>query len=273
MLSFLLALISCSEKDTVVQPDVTAPDTTAPIVWSREQSPHTITDTFVVEEVDSLIIEPGTIVRFQSETPLIVKGTLLSIGTSSDSIFLTSIDSGYWGGIHFLGSSDSSKMEYTAATNCWHQVLYIEDTSPVISHCRLEHTTTYSERCCNIIYCSGTAYPLIENCLIIDYPGYRGCGVLCWPPANPRLVQNDIVGRRPSDQSCVKMGGFLVGNYLAVWDYTGIEWVVTPDKSLGYPVDEIGDGVCTTISTDTLCLFYDVDGVTEPRGMPQYIFW
>jgi hypothetical protein len=69
------------------------------------------------------------------------------------------------------------------------------------------------------------------------------------------------------------MGGFLVGNYLAVWDYTGSEWVVTPDKSLGHPVDEIGDGICTTISTDTLCLFYDVDGVTEPRGMPQYIFW
>lgn len=272
LLSISLACISCGEKETIVQPDATEPDTTAPIFWTQEQSPMTITETFSVEEFDSLIIDPGVIVRFEPGDSLIVKGTLLSIGTPSDSILLTSVD-GYWGGIYFLEGADSSRMEYTAVTYGYDEILWIEDSSPTISHCTLQYSFTSCETGGGIITCIDTATPLIEYCLMLGYSNFNACAVHCLSHANPYLLHNDIVGYRPAYDSCVRGGGFLERNYLAVWDYNGIEWVVIPDKSLGYPVDEIGDGVFTTTSTDTLCLFSLVDGVTEPRGMPQYIFW
>jgi hypothetical protein len=273
LISISLVFISCGERKTVLQPDSTEPDTTAPITWTQEQSPILITETFTVEEYDSLIIEPGVTVLFDMWTQLMVKGTLLSIGTSTDSIFLTSKDDSHWRGLHFFESAKFSRIEYTAVTHGWTELISIEDTSTVISHCRLQYSQSPADWGSTIIVCRESASPLIEYCLISEYSGKWGCGVACLGSSNPRLVHNDIVCYQSMNQSCVYYGGFLESNYLAAWIWNGTELVVVPDKSLGRPIDQIGDGLCTTTSTDTLCLFYYVDGVTNPQGMPHYIFW
>jgi hypothetical protein len=246
------------------------PDTPQTILWSRQQSPVTITDTVTVEESQLLVIEPGVTVRFASGIPLIVRGTIRAQGTPSDSILLTAID-GYWGGIQFLGSADTSRIEHATIDHCMEQVVLIRDSSPVISRCRLVNSFTQAETGGQIIRCAGMSVPLIQFCIIAGYSNFHACGVICEPPANPRLVHNDILGDHAAADRCVSGGGFLEGNYLAVSVWNGAESIMVPDVSLGDPVDQHGDDVCSTTSTDTLMLFSDVDGLKEPRDQPNVL--
>lgn len=258
-------LITGCDRDNIAKPNL---QTTYTILWSRQQSPITIADTFVVEEHDTLLIEPGVIARFEHKIPLIVKGTLLSFGAPSDSVVLKSLN-GEWGGIHFLNGESTSRMVYTTVTHCYDQALLIEDSSPYIYKCRLEDSFTAAETGGQMVFCKGMSYPFIVNCHLSGFSNFKACGVYCQRPANPRLFYNNIIGYRAVSDICVSGGGFLEGNYLAVYVRHGDEEVLVPDLSLGYPTDQTGDGVCSTNSTDSLGLFMGVDGVTMPRNSPN----
>jgi hypothetical protein len=261
----IAGIITGCDKDHIVRPNL---QVTYTILWSRQQSPISIADTFVVEEHDTLLIEPGVVVQFEHRIPLIVKGTLLSFGAPSDSVVLTSLD-WEWGGIHFLNSKSTSRVVYTTVTHCYDQALLIEDSSPYICKCRLEDSFTAAETGGQMVFCKGMSYPLIVNCHLSGFSNFEACGVYCQRPANPRLFHNNIIGYRAASDICVSGGGFLEGNYLAVYVRHGDEDVLVPDLSLGYPVDQTGDGVCSTNSTDSLGLFLGVDGVTVPRSSPN----
>ncbi|MCK4979204.1 MAG: hypothetical protein KAS62_02355, partial [Candidatus Delongbacteria bacterium] len=91
-------------------------------VWSGYQE---ITTNYIVGTGEVLIIDPGTIVRFEHNSRLIVEGQLIAVGTESDPIRLTSLEptnSGfdYWAGIEFYSSGndkDSSFMKYCIVDN------------------------------------------------------------------------------------------------------------------------------------------------------------
>jgi len=259
-------LSGCSDDD------VTSPIANRTFRWSRQDSPLTITDTVMVQDSDVLVIEPGVTARFASGIPLIVKGTLHAVGTPSDSIVLTALDT-YWGGLRFIGNGEASTMTYVAARHCREHVVRTTDASPVISHCRLTDCSTPAETGGQIVICDGASTPTIEYCLITGYSNFWACGIVCVPPANPRLLHSDIIGSRSAEDRCVCGGGFLKGNYLAtvVWD--GTQEVLVADLSLGDPVDQSGDGACTTTSADSLGLFSEVDGVTEPRAERNLAGW
>jgi hypothetical protein len=263
----VVCCISNCNKDKIVEPNT---NITYTILWSRQQSPITISDTFIVDEYDTLLIEPGVTVQFDTSIPLVVEGTLLSLGAPSDSIILTSLNTNnYWGGIHFLNTEFTSILKYTTVIHCWQQVLLMENSSPNISNCRLEDSFTDSETGGFLITCMGVSFPYIANCYMSGFTNYKAYGVYCTTPANPRLIHNNIIGYRDALDICVNGGGFLSGNYLAVYVLRNNEYFLVPDISLGYPVDQIGDGVCTTNSTDSLSLFLEVDGVSQPRSIPN----
>jgi hypothetical protein len=271
---FLWFSIGCEKDTTVLQSTPTIKSAfNDTIIWHSSQSPIAISDAFIVQDSVLLVIEPGVTVLFDYFIPLIVKGAILSIGTPSDSILLTCYQTGYeiryWGGIHFLQSSNICKLEYTAVEYCTERVLLIEDSSPFISHCRLEHSFTSCETGGQLILCRGISDPVIVNCRIYGFSNFRASGILCFPPANPYILSNNIIGWYHMQDTCVKGGGFLDNNYLAAYVRRGSEFVLVPDTSLGNPADQEGDGIFTTNSTDSLGLFSKVDGVTRPRSMPN----
>ncbi len=64
-------------------------------VWDTDGSPYLVTDTLIVPEGDTLLIEPGVTVEFQDQTdstrtPWYVNGTLLALGEEGDSIRIQS---------------------------------------------------------------------------------------------------------------------------------------------------------------------------------------
>ncbi len=77
--------------------DVGGP-TSGKTVWTLDGSPYRITSNFTVSDGDSLVIEPGVVVKFNYDTRMYVYGTLVAEGTVTDTIAFTSYRDDDWGG-------------------------------------------------------------------------------------------------------------------------------------------------------------------------------
>jgi len=83
-------------------------------VWSPENNPYQVIDDIEVPEGITLTIEPGVRVEFMDYHRFQIYGSLLSVGTESDSIFFTSgrIDptTGDWYAINFIEEPSSNSV-------------------------------------------------------------------------------------------------------------------------------------------------------------------
>ncbi len=273
---FAIIFSGCESPSESTNNDPNDPVTT--IYWTVDNSPYIITDTTVVDSGEVLIIEAGVTVKFEPPIPLIVRGTLMAQGTEEDSIRFTSIGkiegSGnwyLWSGIMFDNCSDSTILEHCIIEHGGEYILRISDCSPTISHCVLSHILPAVETGGTTISCEGNSFPLIEYNIISDFSNYRAVGIACGPPpSNARIAHNDIYCNASADDMAIAGGGFLEGNYLAAWVWDDTQSILVPDLSLGEPVDTTGDGTFTTTSTDSIPLFFNVDGVKNPLSEPNF---
>ena len=250
-------------------------DTTI-INWTKENSPYIITETVVIDSGITLKVEPGTVAKFEPGAALIIKGILNAEGTIEDSIKFTS--SGMfdqenwklWSGIQFENCSNSSILKYCIVEYGVDKCITIKNSSPTISHCKLRYIVPSAETGGAIIICTDSSTPLIEYNVISEFYNYAATGIYCIS-SNPEIFHNDIIC---CETECIAVigGGFLDGNYLAIDVLIGIQEQYMPDTSLGEPIDQIGDGICNTTSTDSLQLFRNVDGVKNPRSIPDFPF-
>lgn len=107
LLSFALALAPLSSwAATSVTGSIINP------VWTADNSPYVIAGTMEVAAGATLVIEPGTQVRFNQGAKIVVHGTLKVMGTDSDPVMLTSNlaspGSGDWSGIEFAEDSQDA---------------------------------------------------------------------------------------------------------------------------------------------------------------------
>ncbi len=82
--------------------------------WTKSESPYYIDDDITIDSGDTLIIEPGVIIKFSPGKSLFVNGTLKAIGLSEDRITFSSTQADqYWGIILFLNMDASlSELDY-----------------------------------------------------------------------------------------------------------------------------------------------------------------
>jgi len=248
--------------------------------WTLEGSPYIVTDSLTVEEGATLTIEAGVTVKFDSTTGLIVRGILKAEGSDKQNITFTTTNDSIitypdlytetWEGIHFIsGQSAQSILMYCKIEKYsgWHGLIIIRitDSSPKITHCTFGSFLSDGDSGGCYILCEGDSYPTIENTVIPVMLGYRGSGIVCISPSNPHIKNNNIGYDGFLENTAVRRGGFLDGNYL----FNVSENDTTVDVSLGEPVDETGDGICTTTSTNIQPAFVNVDGVTNPRSEPN----
>ncbi|NQS99281.1 MAG: right-handed parallel beta-helix repeat-containing protein [candidate division Zixibacteria bacterium] len=105
---------------------------------------YIVTADIMVNQGDSLIIEPGAVFCFRGNADFQIYGYLYAVGTETDSIIFKEYDSfnPNWQGITFqLPSDDSSIMEYSRIQSAAVDGLKINYCSPSITHCMIVYNT------------------------------------------------------------------------------------------------------------------------------------
>ncbi len=170
---------------------------------------------------DTLNIQLGKSLSFNSDCKLIVNGTLNAIGNSTNGItFNRSGSSGTWGGIQFNSGSTGS-LDYCTITNA-STGIYCYNSSPSIRHSTLDYNGTglslnyYSSpvlagnnlryNSINGIRCQNNSSPSLRD------GGYSGSNV----------IRNNVTGIYASYSSNPNLAGYmLTGN--SIFDNTGNE--------------------------------------------------
>jgi len=101
---FILCLASCLSAQAKDVGGIIDEDT----VWTKAEIPFIVKSHVTVIEDVTLTIEPGVTVKFDKDKSLLIDGTLVAQGTSTEKIIFTSNGeqkAGYWGFIFFSGAS------------------------------------------------------------------------------------------------------------------------------------------------------------------------
>ncbi|MDP8240081.1 MAG: right-handed parallel beta-helix repeat-containing protein [Candidatus Hatepunaea meridiana] len=89
-------------------------------VWTEENSPYLVTDTLVVCDDDTLIIEDGVIVNINSNLPLLIHGTMQVRGTEENQVIFQKSENQEeeWAGICFDKHEGLSSLDNCEITEC-----------------------------------------------------------------------------------------------------------------------------------------------------------
>ncbi len=83
-------------------------------VWTKDAGPYLVEQTAIVDDGITLIIEPGTIIKFSNGQSLLNFGKIIANGTSANKITFTSLND-FWSGISNIGGE--MKLKYSIVEN------------------------------------------------------------------------------------------------------------------------------------------------------------
>jgi len=211
---------------------------------------YLIVGDIVVNQYDSLTIEPGATFFFHGNFRFYVEGYLLAAGTEQDSIrFVLSPYATEWGGIFFNDSSqDSCRLEYVLISGCSSQAIDVFRSNPIIRHsvmtgncltsdnggagirllgsgarveyCTISHNSTESGNGGGM-YIGESGSPTIRECNIsynIVPTGASGGGIYCTDGATPTISYCSITDNTADEDG----GGICCSGSDAVIDHCEI---------------------------------------------------
>ncbi len=265
------------------------------ISFNNTTSQYEIWCDIEILENDTLIINPGENLKFcnaknegkSTSYGMEIYGTFLAIGTKEQPIFLGDpeydFDNGeYWDGIKFFDTSPNGesimKYCYLRGTNtpAMEYAIKCYNSSPIIDHCNISYMWSIRETGGGAaINCRDESYPIISYC---NFDILKVCvAVMCrvfvdtvyYP--SPLMYGCNIMpgvhsfwGAGCDYDKVVINGGFLDNCYLGFGNNDA-------DTTLGEPIDTIGDGICSTTSTNWFPRFMNVDGIVNPRSTPNVV--
>jgi hypothetical protein len=220
---FLFAVLNTSSQTPV-------PGGTVAGTWHLSGSPYQVQGSIMIPNDSVLTIEPGVKVEFNGMYKLLVLGCLKAIGTVSDTISFTALNTGNgWRAIRFnntTNNNDSSIMKYCKLTygvasggapdNCGgalymnnysklrvdHSLLslctsnesggavFLNNSNPLISNSTISYNTTVSSGSGGAIYMSNSSPRIISNNIINNLA--QGGGAIFCTAGSPSVTSNTI---------------------------------------------------------------------------------
>jgi len=189
-------------------------------VWTEAESPYIVVGDVTVPAESTLVIEPGTTIRFAGYYQLKIEGRIEAAGDGDHRITFTSgSDSprpGDWAGIYLSGSSSGGIIS-GCSVNFAHIGISLKGSGPLtisgneISNSRASGITCESvtdsiliegnniHNCVDGIVCREDASPRIAGNTIVDN---SGVGILCENSSKPVIEGNFLSRNRSSGITC-----------------------------------------------------------------------
>jgi len=174
-------------------------------LWSLAGSPYLIDGDITIPAGETLTVEPGVEVIFQSWYKLTVNGNLNAVGTEADPILFTATNK--WLGIRFVNAPDGSQLTHAIiergqATGASPENkgggIYIENSSPTISYSTIRDNSAKSSG--GGIYLTNSNAVLSNNTIANNTAGTSGAsaagGGVYLANSNVELTSNTIHGNR-----------------------------------------------------------------------------
>ena len=235
--------------------------------WDLAGSPYIVTGNALLSHGYTLIINPGVVIKFDSDKALQIDGELIAIGTPQNRITFTSNQSmpqaGDWAKLHFADTCVNATFDsfgnYTSGCILKYcDVLYggglgygaidVEYSSPYFSHCKILYSAASGVyyNCVSATIDSSS----IRNCA--DYGIYFETGhFLMQNDSITNNIQGGIVMNQQYDgfQSKVLHCYFAYNNYAINWEFNGIQHTTISDN---YFINNTGIVVAPFGHHDTL---------------------
>ncbi len=187
---------------------------------SLQDSPYVVSGDLIVNDFDTLRIEPGVVFRFNRNVSFLVYGSMKVTGTLSDSIKFVGNDttgqSGFWSGIYLYRAPDESLFSFVAIRGASVGIT-IDQCNPDISFSNFSQNLT-------AIDCKAGAVPVLTQCLFRNNmnAGIRVNG------SSPQIIRNEFYYNCSSKIESVivyntKSAGVIKQNILAFNDMSGID--------------------------------------------------
>ncbi len=184
-------------------------DLTGQVRWTSEDGPYLITRSVTVQPGAQLILDPGTIVKFEGYFRLNVLGRLTARGTATDSIWITGMEiantSGDWDRIRLEGSGKDSadtlaycRIEYANIGAACSRV------SPVIYHNTISHCSSFG-----LVFSSSD--PEVRQNLLTDNYG----GISCDGGSAGIIQANTIQANTTAGIACAESHPEIRDNFIS----------------------------------------------------------
>ncbi len=141
-------------------------------VWSAAGSPYLVIGEITVPSGDTLVIEPGVMVKFQGHYKFVINGNLQALGSESDSIIFTTDNPvvGWWG-LRFVNADSGSVLSYCRIRNGKSSGSWPDNSGGGVSlwssdvrieHCLFENNS--SDYLAGALFCWDSA-PVVRDCI------------------------------------------------------------------------------------------------------------
>jgi hypothetical protein len=265
-----------------VYSNITLPDTTleqegltGSISGILTSGTYIITGDISVDQGETLIIEPGTTLRFKPETYFWISGLLIAEGTVTDSILFTKYEEeNGWRGIHFGSlADDNSTISYATIEYSDEFGISIGDCNPELSHSVIRYNhNQYWQKYGGGIYLSNTEATLYNLCIYGNEADLGG-GLYVYIVANyPGESYRPVIANCLIYENTANDGA---GIFFETWIYNGIQTypllinsTICKNHSEG-AVSGLGENVMPDIINNNIA-YNDGYGIKSDLGYIHY---
>jgi hypothetical protein len=229
---FVLLIQLCSGQTLIPPGDVSG-------TWETSLSPYHIEGDITIPDDSTLIIQPGVKIIFLGHYAMNVQGRLLAVGTESDTIRFTVIDTtgfsnpdttlGSWNGIRFIDTpaeNDSSFIMYCrlqygkAVGNVWHintggAICVINFDKIRISNCLINHNIAgglMESPSGGALHLAFSDIKLTGNTFAHNY-AKSGGGAVHFHESNPTFVNNTFINNRAIRGGAILIDGLSLPTF------------------------------------------------------------
>jgi hypothetical protein len=188
--------------------------------WAQDGTPYLVEGEIIIENGDSLKIEPGVRVEFQGRFKFIVQGQIIAVGTEDENIVFTAANtSAGWKSFRFVDTPQSN--DTSRFTWCVFEYGMVNDTFP--------------ENCGGAMAVRHFSKIVIDHCLFqynkapkeIPTSGYPGGGAIALWTSNPIIRNSEFhnnVSQYAGAISCYIESSPLIENNIFTWNRATLWW-------------------------------------------------